>query len=177
MYHRRSIRLPGFDYSQNGYYFVTICVQNREMMLGQIDHGNMIFSALGQQIHSDWLWLFNRYVYVKYDEYIIMPNHIHTIMIIDHCRGGSRTAPTPQHTIKPIGRIIGAFKTISTKHVHDEKLLQQPRLWQRNYYEHIIRNEREYFAIRKYIQDNPKNWEQDELYDLNTTIDKGEKVS
>ena len=91
-----------------------------------------------------------------------MPNHLHGIIIIKHeeCRGGSRTAPTQNEVKpKPLGRFIGAFKTASTKHINQIRGTPGTQLWQRGFYDHIIRNEHELWAIRRYIKHNPKNWQ------------------
>jgi putative transposase len=164
-HHRRSIRLPGYDYSSAGAYFVTICVQGvrdvREApLLGEIVDSEMVLNTLGCVVDECWGWLANQYPYVKLDSYVIMPNHLHGIMIItdDDGRSGSRTAPTKH---KPLGRLIGAFKTVSTKKIN--RVMQTPgaTYWQRNYWEHIIRSERALNNIRTYIATNPANWHRD----------------
>lgn len=186
-HHRRSIRLNGYNYSQDGAYFVTLCIQNREPVLGNIQDQNMVLSKIGEIIQNSWLWLFDNYDYLVLDEWVIMPNHLHGIIIIRKhdnngnrdikkgnsfgcCRGGSRTAPTETQIItkpsnqscKSLGRIIVAFKTVSTKHVNIFCNSAGEVLWQRNYYEHIIRNQQEIDRIREYIRLNPFNWQSDE---------------
>lgn len=138
-------------------------------MLGEILDGEMLLSTLGCVVDECWLWLQKQYAYVELDAYVVMPNHLHGIIFItqnaegdsriDGSRaGGSRTAPTPSKTL---GRLIGAFKTTSTKKINHIKQTPGVQLWQRNYYEHIIRNEADLNRIREYILYNPARWEQD----------------
>jgi len=157
---RRSIRLKGYDYTQPGAYFVTICTQNRECLFGQITDGKMVLNNAGRMVADSWEWLAEQYDHVLLDEWVVMPNHLHGIIVItDGGRGGSRTAPTVKR--KPIGRLIGAFKTVSTKQINQMRETSGAKLWQRNYYEHIIRNENELNRIREYIHNNPLKWEFD----------------
>ncbi len=94
-HHRRSIRLRGYDYSQAGAYFVTICTRNHESIFGQIMEGEMILNEYGQVMTECWIWLAKQFAYLDLDEWVVMPNHLHGIIIItDARRGGSRTAPT-----------------------------------------------------------------------------------
>ena len=115
----------------------------------------------GHLVRDSWEWLAARHPYVMLDEYVVMPNHLHGIITIDdQGRGGSRTAPISMPR-KSLGRIIGAFKTVSTKRLHlCHKKFSGP-IWQRNYYEHVIRNDRELTGIREYIANNPVQWELD----------------
>ncbi|MBI4773839.1 MAG: transposase [Deltaproteobacteria bacterium] len=157
---RRSIRLHGYDYSRAGVYFVTICAWNRECLFGDAVDGKMILNDFGQKVAESWEWLATRHGYVKLDEYTIMPNHLHGIIVItDVVEGGSRTAPTEKH--KPIGRLVGAFKTMSSKGINHLRNTPGLKIWQRNYYEHIIRNDDELNRIREYIANNPAQWETD----------------
>ena len=159
-HHRRSIRLKGYDYTQAGAYFVTIVTQGRECLFGEIVEGEVRLNPLGEIVGESWRWLGMQYDYVELDEWRIMPNHLHgIIVIIDDGRGGSRTAPTVKR--KPIGRLVGAFKTVSTKRINEHRGTPGVRVWQRNYYEHIIRNEDDLEAIREYIACNPMRWDLD----------------
>ncbi len=176
---RRSIRLQGYDYSQAGAYFVTICTHNRECLFGEIINGDMRLNDVGRIVADSWQWLAEQYDHVLLDQYVIMPNHTHGIIIITDAgqcrRGGSRTArvrttpktghrhPTPSSPPKPIGRLIGAFKTVSTKRMNALRATAGKKLWQRNYWDHIVRNEPELQRIREYIQNNPGQWERDSL--------------
>ena len=159
IHHRRSIRLKGYDYSQAGAYFITISAQNRKCLFGKVVNGEMVCSDLGRIASESWLWMGNRYDHIILDAWVIMPNHLHGILVIADGRGGSRTAPTDNR--KPLGRLIGAFKTVSTKRVNKMRRTPEVKLWQRNYYEHIVRNENELNRIREYIVNNPMQWELD----------------
>jgi REP element-mobilizing transposase RayT len=163
--HRRSIRLKGYDYSKAGAYFVSICVQKRECLLGDIVNDEMVLNDVGRVVSDSWTWLGTQYDHVELDEYMIMPNHLHGVVIIQSW-GGSRTAlpssqTAPTSNLKSLGRIIGAFKTVSTKHINEMRRTPSVRLWQRNYYEHIVRDENELMRIREYMENNPLKWEFD----------------
>jgi putative transposase len=165
--HRHSIRLNGYDYSSPGLYFVTICAIDRKCIFGNVENGNMIPNELGIIIQSTWESLPNHHP-VELDIFQIMPNHLHFIIYL---QGGSRPAPT-------LGLIIGFLKSESTKQFHNSVGATRgspdgstrgspdnhPTIWQRNYFEHIIRNEKEYLAISQYIQENPTNWQGDKLW-------------
>jgi REP element-mobilizing transposase RayT len=162
---RRSIRLQGYDYSQAGGYFVTICTKNRKSIFGEIGNGIIQLNESGLIIEATCQWLSQQYTYVLLDTWVVMPNHFHGILfILNDCRGGSRTAPTRR---KPLGRLIGAFKTVSTKKFNELHGTSGQPIWQRNYYEHIIRNELDLEEIREYIQTNPLKWLEDENHPAN----------
>jgi putative transposase len=166
-HHRRSIRLQGFDYSQSAIYFVTICVQNRECLFGTIskhesgenDPVRTILSDAGKMISADWLALPSRFPSIILDEFVVMPNHFHGIVCILPDRVENLT----------LGNIIGAFKSITNNNyitgVNTKNW--QPfnqRLWQRNYYEHIVRDDSTLPKIQHYIQNNPVTWQTDSLH-------------
>jgi REP element-mobilizing transposase RayT len=168
IHHRRSIRLKDYDYSQSGAYFVTICSWSRECLFGEIIDGNMQLEEFGQIIQENWTWLSHQYKYVHLDEWSVMPNHLHGIVVInDDGRGGSRTAPTNIIKQKSLGRLIGAFKTVSTKQINLMRNTPGIPVWQRNYYEHIIRNDDELNRTREYIINNPLRWAEDENNPMN----------
>ena len=174
-HHRRSIRLPGYDYCQSGAYFVTICAYQRQCMFGEVVDGQMVLNQYGAIVADTYRWLCQHYSYLDIDKWIVMPNHFHAIMVITDqpCRGGSRTAPTANEQYnadaidkkrKPLGRLIGAFKTVSTKKINILRDSPGTPLWQRNYYEHIIRNPDAMDKIRQYIIHNPVSWQIDQLH-------------
>jgi putative transposase len=173
---RRSIRLRGYDYSRPGAYFVTLCVQNREWLFGNVVHGVMHLNESGKIVQSEWLRTLAIRNGVILDSYVVMPNHFHGILIIrddgsdDSGRfvvgatGGSplRTEPTkPGPGSRSLGAIMSGFKSITTKRIHVIPGMEYVRVWQRNYYERIIRDDRELNRIRWYIINNPKNWDKD----------------
>lgn len=185
-HHRRSIRLKGYDYSQAGAYFVTMCTQNRECLFGEIVNGEMQLNDAGAMIVKWWDKLSSKFPTFDPDAFVVMPNHIHCIVIItdvgaidgvtvdvgvplrgrpDDGQIGQphRAAPTDKPTL---GDIIDWFKTMATnEYIRGVKQLGwkpfDKKVFQRNYYEHIVRNERELNAIREYIQNNPANWAAD----------------
>lgn len=166
IHHRRSIRLKNYDYSCTGMYFVTICIENRECLLGEIIEGQMHMSDAGRIVAETWQWLASQHDYIVLDEWVIMPNHIHGIVtIVDagrgDCKGDSRTAPTEKQ--KSLGRLIGAFKTVSSKRINIMRDSPGSKLWQRNYWEHIVRSEQSLQQIRQYIVHNPQMWIDDQL--------------
>ena len=174
IHHRRSIRLRGYDYSQPGSYYVPLCTQGKEHLFGQIVEGEMHPNERGDCVARCWKWLAQQYLYIDLDEWTVMPNHLHGIIVItdgtgasrnaptETCgivgRGGSRTAPTKR---KPLGRLVGAFKTVSTDYINQLRGTPTRPLWQRDFYDHIIRNEDELNKIREYIRTNPLRWASD----------------
>ena len=168
-HHRHSIRLPGYDYSSPGFYFITICTHQRECIFGEIHDGYMNLNEYGKIVQQ---WLQNievRFPNVFLDEYSIMPNHIHAIILIADSPmvGVIHESPLPLVDTTPssilrrkmlLPKIIGYFKMNSAKEINIlRQKLHQP-LWQRNYYEHIIRNEKSLNIIRIYIKNNPLKW-------------------
>jgi REP element-mobilizing transposase RayT len=153
-YHRRSIRLPAYDYAQAGAYFVTIVCRDRALLLEA--------PRFREVVEETWLWLADQYESVHLDEFVVMPNHLHGIIVIeDKCRGGSRAAPTQTPKRKPLGQLVGAFKTVSTKRINEIRGTLGVPVWQRNYYERVIRDDEELNRVRQYVVDNPAHWEED----------------
>ncbi len=167
-HHRRSIRLKDYDYSQEGLYFVTICVQNKVRLFGHISNGKMILNDAGKMVEQEWLKITKRFSNTELHEYVIMPNHFHAIIEIINPVGATNV-PMVKINPKRLGDIIGAFKSIVTdEYIHGVKKLGWERfngkLFQRNYYEHIIRNLNSFFNISNYINKNPEKWEKDKFY-------------
>lgn len=170
---RRSIRLRGYDYSRAGAYFVTICAQHRKCLFGDIVDGKLVFNENGQIVLSVWHGLTNHYSHVELDAFVVMPNHVHGIIVLhdDNIGGGGgvgagfKPAPTvkPTRTVKRhvLSEIIRGFKTFSARRINEMRESPGTPVWQRNYYEHIIRNDGELNRIREYIENNPTNWETD----------------
>jgi REP-associated tyrosine transposase len=160
-FRRRSIRLPEYDYSQNGSYFITLCSFNKKIIFSKITNSKIILSAVGK-IAKDYLEeIPNHFDDVFIEEYIIMPNHIHLIINIVGVQNFEPLRNEYQKIIpKSIGSIIRAYKTTVT--IWCRKNGYSNFRWQRNFFEHIIRNEEDHFRIREYIQNNPLQWELDE---------------
>lgn len=157
-HHRRSIRLQGFDYIQSSIYFITICVQDRKCLFGTIDSDRMLLSDSGNLVSEQWLELPPRFPSVILDKFVVMPNHFHGIIYT-----------TENPVSKPsLSEIVGSFKSIVTHKYIDgvNNKNWEPfnkRLWQRNYYERIVRNDIELQNIQQYIDNNPANWQTDSL--------------
>jgi len=172
MLQRKLNRLKEFDYASDNTYFITICVQNRITCLGDIVENRMILNKFGLIIQKQWLWLFDQYKYLLCSEFQIMPNHFHAILSIDkYCLlntadGTVATVPyDPDFKIKSLSQIIGAFKTTSSKIIHNDGFLEFK--WQKSYYDHIIRNQNDFERIRDYIINNPLNWSTDKFHNPN----------
>jgi putative transposase len=167
--HRRSIRLKGFDYTQPGAYFITIVTSQRDEIYGEISNGEMRLNQFGEIVRTEWLKTVDirSNVELRKDEFVIMPNHLHGIIWIVDKRGGAtrRVAPTKGSRILEagsIGAIMAQFKSITAKRINDLRGTPGIPVWQRNYFEHIIRDEIEFGTIRNYIQDNPLKWQEDQ---------------
>ena len=130
--HRQSYRLKGYDYSGCGCYYVTICTQGRECLLGEIVNGEMVLNRSGQIAREEWLRSADVRAELRLDAFVIMPNHLHGVVFIDAGKGDPP--------------VVGGGQTI----------------WQRNYHDRIVRNDGELTKIRRYITDNPRYWETDD---------------
>ncbi len=167
--HRHSIRLPGHDYCQNGIYFVTLCVQNRECLFGEIHGGRMRLNEAGEIVKKEWLTTALIRTYVSLDAYVIMPNHLHGILVVNSPVGATRGLPLPENTTlsKPgprsqsLGAIIALFKSMTGRRINESRATPGVRVWQRNYHDHIIRHTDALNRIRRYIVMNPLKWEKD----------------
>ena len=156
---RKTIRLTGYDYSQSGAYFITICTINRAHLLGRIVVADdsvlppaLEESEVGQIVRSCWNNIENAYKYIKTDKFCIMPNHIHGIILIEDSGGQSRP---------PLQKIVQGFKSVTTRICFEQGY---KRLWQRSYHDHIIRNDEDYREIWAYIDTNPAKWVEDKYY-------------
>ena len=183
---RQSIRLHGYDYSQSGAYFVTICTQNKKCFFGNLVNDKMILNDAGRMINIIWNELPINYPGVNIDEFQIMPNHVHGIIVIDNGQPRVFDNEQPRNSTNGQARgfddgqprgvaptaglslpdVVHRFKSLTTaRYRHGVKQKQWPpfpgKLWQRNYYERIVRDENELNDIRRYIRDNPKKWDLD----------------
>ncbi len=166
-HHRRSIRLKGYDYTQNGAYFVTICTWQRQNLFGDIVSGQMQLSRHGEIIESYWDNLIKHHRHVELDQFVIMPNHVHGIILLtehqvianNDLSGGLNKLRPQRHGLP---EIIRGFKTFSARSINRHRKLTGVSVWQRDYYEHIIRSQESLHRIREYIINNPMNWENDD---------------
>ncbi|MEI7425300.1 MAG: hypothetical protein WCK16_00035 [Candidatus Moraniibacteriota bacterium] len=181
---RKPTRLKNYNYSENGFYFVTICTKNREEFFGNIEHEKMNLNEYGEIAKNCWLEIPNHFPYCVLDEFIIMPNHVHGILVIknDDAHNNSTDNPAGKPAGKPVGNrhacslqsqsqsqqnrqyqkipiIIGSFKSAITKIIH-KKLSYFG--WQKSFHDHIICNEKSLYNIRNYIVNNPFKWDLDE---------------
>ena len=169
---RKIIRLQRFDYSSNGCYYVTICTRESSHLFGEIvgaddpvrpdvNVARMNLSQVGQIVYDCWYKINDIYPNVRTDAFCVMPNHIHGIIVIsnptktDGFITGGQGRP-------PLQKIMQGYKSVTTRLCFD---LGYHHIWQRSYYDHIIRNSNSYDEIRRYILTNPQNWAKDELYD------------
>jgi REP element-mobilizing transposase RayT len=206
VHHRPSIRLQGYDYAQGGAYFVTLCTFNRECLFGDVIDGELRLSDIGEIVEREWQQTPIVRPSVLLDVFVVMPNHVHGIIVLPDMggttrdrgdegatsqkatpRGHPRVAPTnitthrvapttamPTRRVAPtgpapgsIGAVIGQFRSIATKRIRSTCRLPDLIVWQRNYYDHVIRNERDLDRIRQYIVNNPARWADDENHPTN----------
>ena len=161
-HHRRSTRLQGCDYSAPGFYFITICAKNREHLFGEILDGEMRLNDDGEIAKQYWGNVSKYYDQIFIDSMVVMPNHLHVIVLIVNGSRGGVTPPLPRANYFPtLGQIIGYYKYQTTKIINEKNDLIGRKIWQRNYYDRIIRNEKSLQKIRDYIINNPFNWQLD----------------
>ena len=178
---RRSIRLEGYDYSQAGGYFVTICTRNRECLFGEIQDGQMVLSEYGEIAREEWLRSEEIRREIKLDEFVVMPNHIHGIIIFVNV-GATGRSPIQARTTrrsppqlsnqhgpmkKSLGSLVAGYKSATTRRSIQIGRGITTSIWQRNYYEHVIRNETDLEEIREYIENNPAKWLEDKNHPAN----------
>ena len=224
-HHRRSIRLKGYDYSKSGWYFITICCQDRICRFGNIDNGEMVLNEFGQIAYNEWIKLTERFTNFELDVFQIMPNHMHGIIVLNDAVGagfnlaqnggdaqndanaqndgntqnddpqtitpaqdganvqndaniiqGAGASPAPTRNAS-VSDIVGAYKSLVANGCLDiwkltwagvnpapTQIPTMGKLWQRDFYEHIIRNEQSYETISNYIINNPAKWNEDKFY-------------
>jgi putative transposase len=182
IHHRRAIRLKGYDYSQEGLYYITICTYNHLHLFGKIENREMILNNAGRMVEQQWRELVCRFENIKLREFIVMPNHFHGIVeSVGVPLWGTQNDRQTQETRQPqgigqpqgiaptVGDVVGAFKSLTTND-YIRKVKQKnwqsfdKKLWQRNFYEHIIRDQESNLKIAEYIQTNPLKWREDKYY-------------
>lgn len=169
--HRRSVRLPEYDYAGPGAYFVTICTHERRVLFGAMVDREMRLSPPGEIVLDCWNAIPDHFAHVALDAFVVMPNHVHGILIFgdrDIRRGMACHAPTAsvrqfsQPSAGALSTVVGSFKSASAREINRLRNTPGAAVWQRNYYEHVIRNEPDLDAIRQYIEHNPLRWHLDE---------------
>ncbi len=186
VHNRHSIRLQGYDYSQSGAYFITICTYKKERFFGEIVNGEMKLNLLGNYAYHQWIQISSRFDNLELDEFVIMPNHVHGIIVIqsDKVEESENNNHFPREKlysnpsiVQPhrqiqqngtvpgsIGAIIQNYKSVTTRKINAMSAMKNTKIWQVNYYDHIIRDEADHARIIGYIRENPAKWEQDELF-------------
>ncbi len=199
-HHRRSIRLKGYDYTQPGAYFVTICTHDRECLFGEVIDGDMVLNDYGQIVHDEWLKSPQIRKEIDMDVFVVMPNHVHGIVwivpiYISHAQnvgvyglkplrdgnesptvGACGLTPLPGLTPKSLGACINGFKVSVTKQINQLRNMPCISVWQRNYYEHVIRHDETLHAVRQYIEQNPMRWHLDRYNEHTTERDPQVKI-
>jgi len=158
---RKQLRLPDYNYTQPGAYYVTMVTHFRKEIFGRVVNGKCQFTPFGKIVISVWEELGQRFPYLLLDEWVLMPNHFHCILFYIETKDFSNASNVVSVKIKPLGQIIGMLKTISAKQINLLRGTPGESVWQRNYYERIIRNDKELDQFRAYIQTNPFRWEED----------------
>ena len=146
-HNRRAARLKAYDYSSAGAYFVTICTAERASLFGDVEGGEMRLNDSGRAVQTTWDDLPNHYHHVELDAFVIMPNHIHGILVL--------AGKTDQHGLP---EIVRGFKTFSARRVNEIRRARHVAVWQRSYHDHVIRDVADLDRIRRYIADNPAGW-------------------
>jgi putative transposase len=180
IHHRRSIRLRGYDYRQAGAYFVTICAHGRECLFGDIVSGTMQLNPYGAIVVDWWNAIPEHFNNVDLDAFVVMPNHIHGIVVLTNSMTSEALNATQKPTVpnkdftpdvmlalpqRPtLGKVVAYFKYLTTKGINQVRSMPGIPIWQRNYYEQIIRTETSLQQIRQYIANNPLRWESDQLH-------------
>jgi len=158
---RKQVRLPGYDYSQPGRYFITVCTFEKARIFGEVHDGYFDPSQAGNIVRECWYELPAHYAGVHLDKFVVMPNHIHGILIFsrpvgEELKPGVRVSPT-----RTVSEVVRGLKTFSARRINEMTGATGKVIWQRGYFEHIVRTNKGFAAIRQYIRDNPGAWEKD----------------
>ena len=160
---RKSPRLKGYDYAQDGAYFVTICTHNRICLFGEVRNEAMVLNHNGQIVEACWYDLPRHYPNIELDAFIVMPNHVHGIIILRNGVGvGLR--PSPTEKIHDLPEIVRALKSFAARRINERRDTPGQVVWQRSFHDRIIRSETEWNALRQYTLSNPAQWEADTFH-------------
>lgn len=173
-HHRRSVRLRQYDYTQAGAYFITLCTQGRECLFGEIVGDQMVLNDIGQIVATEWERTREIRTEVELDAWVIMPNHLHVVVVISESANEIAAAKT--HLSSPTGEsirtqgsikkslssLVQGFKSATTTQINIMRGTPRVPVWQRGLYEHVVRHEADLQRIREYIADNPRRWAEDE---------------
>jgi len=174
-HHRHTVRLPEYDYRQAGAYFITLCAYQRESLFGEIVDDEMHLNECGYIVTDEWIATAMIRPGVLLDEFIVMPNHFHAIVFLPtmadandndivgaHSRAPSAEGTNLSRTPKSLGALVAGFKSTVTKQINALRMTPRISVWQRNYYEHIVRDENALQRICEYIASNPVTWATDD---------------
>ena len=171
---RSSLRLRGFDYASPGAYFVTVCTWRRNCLLGDVVDGEVRLSPLGEIVTDCWKGISEHLPYAAVDVSIVMPNHMHGILFLHGERpsagtvGATHASPlhipdtTSGQALSSLSAVVGSYKAASTRLINRQRGTAGDPVWQRGFYEHVIRDEADLHRIRRYIEENPLRWAEDE---------------
>ena len=182
IHHRRSIRLADYDYSQTGFYFITLCTHQKQYLFGEIRNNKMYVNQIGKVVQEEWLQSATIRKEIELDEWVIMPNHLHGIVIINSINNQDKevihqeqgaSLPPLQRNPKSLSSFVAGFKSSVTKRVRLMSEISDFIVWQRNFYESVIKDDIHLDNTRLYIQNNPVNWHRDpeKLLKQNDLID------
>ena len=174
---RLSLRLLDYDYTTPGAYFLTVCAAARECLFGRPENDSVELSQLGEMVRECWLAIPNHFTIAELDAYVVMPNHLRGIIVLtDDGRGKTCRAPTTERFGQPVAAslptIVRSFKAAVTKRVNEIGVAAKRPIWQRSYYEHVIRNAESLDRIRDYIATNPLRWNLDRENPASTGSDE-----
>ena len=159
---RRSIRLRSYDYTRAGAYFVTLCTKDRECIFGEAIDGQVRLTDMGRVADECWSWILQHFKSVLTDAYVVMPNHLHGVLVVEYRDvWAQHAAPLPKPTgVNPgsLAAVVRSFKSAAAKRINEIRDTPGAPVWQRNYFEHIIRDELSMERIRQYIIENPMRW-------------------
>jgi len=164
IHHRQSIRLQGYDYSQAGVYYVTLCTTAKQCLFGDVVVDKVALNVYGNIAEACWMGISTHFSDVQLDEFVVMPNHLHGIIVITSTARATHASPLQQRpgpARRSLGAIMGSFKSAATKQINLVRNSPGEPIWQRNFYEHIVRSDANLNAIRQYIQANPARWAED----------------
>jgi putative transposase len=168
-FHRRSIRLRGADYSEPGAYFITVCAVGRRCIFGNIEDGRVVLSALGEIVRACWVAIPEHFANASVQEFVVMPNHMHGIIGLTvgarYIVPLDQRARTPERFQKPVKgsvpTIVRTFKAAVARRARKELGISSEDVWQRNYFERVLRDGKEFADASRYIHENPGRWEWD----------------
>ena len=166
-HHRQSIRKPGFDYSLPGWYFLTLCTAQHRCVLGHIENAMISRTYLGELCEKEWLRLPDRFSHIRLDEFVIMPNHLHGIIqILDDIHKTDQTQSFGYVVRGSTSAIVRSFKISVTRKFKNQTDSIPTKIWQRGYWDRILRSEDELIARRQYILNNPYRWDKDQYFQI-----------